>query len=90
MQDAKALLQLLTERIAPGENQRHSLTLADDGEKLQVTLMLGDRYVPFVIEEDDLLKPVNELVDEILSIVGLTSDDFCEHGNAMGCPICYP
>lgn len=53
--------------MPPAKNRRHTLTLADDGEMLQVAVViLGDRYVMLPIEGDDLFKPVNELVDEIL------------------------
>lgn len=64
MNEAKLLLEKLTERIPPGKCQKHNITL-DDGGKLFVTLMLGDRYVPFSFDEADLNLSVSELVDNI-------------------------
>jgi hypothetical protein len=60
----RLLLKMLTEEIPPGENQRHNITLDGEGA-MEVCLMLGNRFVPFKIEEFDLDRPVSHLVYEI-------------------------
>lgn len=60
MYRAKLLLELLTKHIPPGEGQKHNLTLNEGG--LEVTLMLGEKYIPFWLQETDFDLPVRDLV----------------------------
>jgi hypothetical protein len=48
----KKLLELLSEQY-PSRNQRHNVTLAENGV-LEVTLFLGETWQAFWIEEGDL------------------------------------
>jgi hypothetical protein len=64
MRIAKELLEQLTERFIPGRKQRHNLTLDNKGQ-LEVTLMLGEQYLPIVLEDADLDLGISDLVDEI-------------------------
>lgn len=61
-------LELLNKRIPPGEGQRHNLTLNNNG-KLELTLMLGEKYVPFQLEEIDLDLRVLDLVETIQHVL---------------------
>lgn len=65
MQQAKLLLEKLTELISPGENQRHNLTFDPTEKKLQLTLMVGDQHIPFILREGDLSRPTEAIVDVI-------------------------
>ena len=64
MLEAKLFLEEITKAILPGEGQRHSLTV--EGENLVLTLMLGERYQPIVLTDDDLDgKSGEELIEEV-------------------------
>lgn len=63
MREAKRLLEELTKLIPPGIGQRHNITCGDNG--LEVTLMVGDRYVPFLLEEEDLDRQSGDLLSLI-------------------------
>ncbi len=67
MRSAKQLLEALTEALPPGEGQRHSITVADGN--LAVTLMLGERYVPAYLEDEDLDRPAGEIAEEIVGLI---------------------
>lgn len=67
MYRVKLLLEMLTRRIPPREGQRHNITLNEGA--LEVTLMLGDRYVPIQIKEVDFDMPVRQLVDTIQGLL---------------------
>ena len=66
MRSAKLLLQRLTEIVPPGDGQRHNLTVDKDGD-LILHLMLGDKFIPVKLTEDDFDKPVHLLVNEIVT-----------------------
>lgn len=65
--DTVYLLSELTKRIPPGKGQRHNITLS--GDTLQVTLMFGDKYTPVVLNNDDLYRRLDKLVDDICEMV---------------------
>ncbi|MHC4749536.1 MAG: hypothetical protein ACYTFW_06630 [Planctomycetota bacterium] len=58
------LLRQLTKIAPPGEGQRHNLTVEDNGD-LVLYLMLGDIYHPVKFEDEDLDKPITQLLAEI-------------------------
>ncbi len=65
---ARLLLNRLTATLSPGEGQRHNLTVDSDGE-MTITLMMGDYYWPCKFSDEDLLKPVDKLADEITEMI---------------------
>jgi hypothetical protein len=67
LEDTKRFLELLTERIPPGEGQRHGIML--EGDKLAVTLMLGEICQPVMVEGDGLIIPVVVLVERICRLM---------------------
>ena len=67
MRTAKRLLEALTEALPPGGGQRHGITIEDGN--LAVTLMLGERYVPAYLEDEDLDRPAGEIAAEIVALV---------------------
>lgn len=68
IQDAKTLLEILTQRIPPGTGQRHRIELDENGN-LEVCFFLGERYLPITLEETDLVIPINVLVDDLCNLV---------------------
>ena len=68
MYRARLLLKMLTEMIPPGENQRHNITLNDKGA-IEICLMLGDKFVPFGVEEANFDRPVSALAYEIYNLL---------------------
>lgn len=67
MLEARLFLRKLEDRIAPGQGQRHNLTIDGKGE-LVLALMLGEEVVTCVLEYDDLVKSVDEIVDEVEAV----------------------
>ena len=65
MKEAKFLLEKLTELVPPGEGQHHNLTLDELEGKLTLTLMCGERYLPFGLEDSDLERPVEDVIMDI-------------------------
>ena len=64
MLEAKLFLEEITKAFPPGEGQRHNLTV--EGKNLVLTLMLGERYQPIVLTDDDLDgKSGEELIEEV-------------------------
>jgi hypothetical protein len=68
MNNAKLLLQKLTILIPPGEDQRHNLTVNEDGN-LMLGLMLGDVFQYLMLEDEDFLKSADSLANEICRAV---------------------
>ncbi len=64
MRNAKLLLEQLTKTIPPGQEQRHNLTIDEQGN-LVLYLMLGKRYQPVILTEEELDKSANDLTEEI-------------------------
>jgi hypothetical protein len=69
MRSARLLLERLTEIIPPaiaasGVRMRHNLTIDESGN-LVLHFMLEGKFVPVIIEDEDLDKPVHQLVNEI-------------------------
>lgn len=59
LKGAKRFLDILTELVPPGENQRHNITVEDD--KLTLTLMVGSKYYSYHFDENDLVIDVDSL-----------------------------
>lgn len=66
MDEARRVLESLTTKYPPrgnipdGPPPRHNITLNDEGN-LEITLMLGNYYVPIVLEEEDLDRSASEI-----------------------------
>lgn len=67
MRDAKLLIEQVTEMFPPGSGQHHNLTVQHGN--LVLCLMLGDRYQPMVLEDDNFTKSVDQLVSEIAKLM---------------------
>ena len=67
MLETRLFLRKLEERVPPGEGQRHNLTIDDKGD-LVLALMLGENVATFILEFDDLVKAVDEIVDEVETV----------------------
>ena len=67
MKQAKQLLEYLTQKMPPGKNQHHNI-IVENGH-LVVTLMCGDLYHPFMLEDEDFDKPAEILADELVSML---------------------
>ena len=65
MRKVKSLLEMLDECIPSHSPARHNVTVAN-GE-LWITLMTNKVY-PFRLEEEDLDKPVSDIVDAICDL----------------------
>lgn len=61
---ARLLLKQLTKAMYPWAGQHHNLTIDEDGNMI-LTIMLGECYWPLTLEESDLSKSIDELVDKI-------------------------
>ena len=66
MKTIKNLLEMLSERFPPEEGMRHNITLHE--EHLVVTLMC-EPSISCIVGEDELEKPIEELVSEICDLV---------------------
>ena len=73
MKGIKELLKALTIDIPPGKGQRHNITLAGDSQ-IELTLMLGDIYLPIVLDEEDLsMEPLalaKGIAEDAMVVVG--------------------
>lgn len=73
LKHAKELLELCTARFpSPRPSQHHGLTVHDG--TLVLTLMLGDTYQSFSIQEADLNKSPADLLDELAALFEPTLD----------------
>lgn len=61
---ARLFLELLTNAMSPWEGQHHNLTIDKDNNMI-LTMMFGECYWSFALEESDLSKPIDKLADEI-------------------------
>lgn len=67
MKEAREFLDLCRRRFpSPRANQRHSLTL--EGDTLVLTLMQGDTFQRFNIDDEDLKKPAALLLAELIAV----------------------
>lgn len=63
MENAEIFLTKITELVPPGNIQRHNLTVDSDG--LILTLTLGEVYLSYTIEGDDMETDPIELAETI-------------------------
>jgi hypothetical protein len=86
MKNAKELLELCRHRFpSPRSGQRHNLTI--EGNVLVLTLMLGDTYQRFNIDDSDLDRPVPALVEDLVVLMRTpppSPDDLPEVPNLDG------
>lgn len=68
LRGAAEVLVFLTERLPPPEGKRHALMLVEGGLKIIVTLA-GDRWQSIELEDADLDKGPDQVVDETLSLL---------------------
>ena len=54
--------------MPPGDGQRHNLTVDSEG-RLELTLMLGDKYQSAFITEEDASKPAKVVVGELIDVL---------------------
>lgn len=57
------LLQKLNEEYQPTESMTHSLLIKDNS--LIIQLAVNKIFIPLLLDEDDLNKPVDQLFEEI-------------------------
>lgn len=69
--DTVYLLNELTKRIPPGENQKHNITLHNG--TLQITFMLGDKYIPVILDNDDLYMRLDKLAENLIRVINNAS-----------------
>ena len=68
MKSAKNFLELCMQRFpSPRSEQRHSFTV--EGDKLVLTLMLGDYCHRFDLDDEDLEKPIDTLLAELVTLI---------------------
>jgi hypothetical protein len=68
MRNAKLFLELCKQRFpSTRPHQSHGLTLSSEGT-LVLTLMLGDDYARFNLDEDDLDKMPHQLLDRLITL----------------------
>ena len=68
LRETKRLLSLCTERFpSPRPSQHHSLTVIDG--VLVLTLMQGDTYSNFNLEDGDLDKSPEQILEEVAALV---------------------
>lgn len=73
LRDAKQFLTLCSSRFpSPRHDQRHNLTLIDG--TMVLTLMFGDTYQSFNMNEADLDRPIDDLLDELSALLEPTLD----------------
>lgn len=68
MRGARVLLEHLSRCFPPRGPARHNLTINEQGD-LEVCLFLGDKSLPVVLEYDDLDRPLDDLLVEVVEIV---------------------
>jgi len=66
MRNVKKLLDFLTEKFPPGENQRHVIGV--ENNKLTVWLMLGELYLPLIFGDGDFNRPIDSLCNELAEV----------------------
>lgn len=74
MRIARELLRLLTIALPPREGARHALALLTDG-RLEVSLIIGDTWEAYVLDEADLDLTAEALSLEILGLRKRTNDE---------------
>jgi hypothetical protein len=68
VKNVKEFLDLCQRRFpSPRTHQRHSLTL--DGNTLVLTLMQGDTYQRFNLDDEDLKKPPTQLLLDLIAVM---------------------
>lgn len=68
MKNAREFLDLVQRRFpSPRPSQRHSLTL--EGNTLVLTVMQGDTFQKFNLDEEDLKKPAPLLLAELIAVM---------------------
>jgi len=68
MKNAKEFLDLCRRRFpSPRPHQRHNLTL--EGDTLVLTLMQGDTFQRFNLDDEDLKKPAPQLLAELIAVI---------------------
>lgn len=73
MRAALALLTRLTERFPPTAPAKHALTLGNDGS-LCLTLHIDGEWLAFNLVEDDLTRPIEDLVNETEGLIKAVED----------------
>lgn len=68
MKNSQKLLQLLHEKF-PLHRGRHSLTFNVDHGCLELTLILGRKILPFLVDDEDLKKDPSVVVSEIEALI---------------------
>jgi len=67
---ARSLLGMLTVKFPPPQGKSHALLLrTDGGEGMLVLLHVGDKSGQFLLDEEDLDKPIRTLVGELTALV---------------------
>lgn len=65
--DLIAFLERLSERLPPGEGQRHNIT--GNNGTLVLHLMFGETFVPVYLQTLDLDRAVDDVIGEIVMLV---------------------
>ena len=69
MENAKYLLTELTKEYPPKKNCNHAILCIDNKLRIQLSLIDGT-FLPLILEDDDLKKPIDELLNDIIIILG--------------------
>lgn len=72
MKAAFLILKALTEVFPPDTQARHSVTI--QGEKLCLTLHHDSTWHSFLLDDEDMVKPADELVNEIAGLLKKVKD----------------
>lgn len=68
MENIELFLKEITAMLPPGKQQYHNIILNGDG-LLELTFMLGNVYIPVIIEPSDYDKPMIQLAREVVELV---------------------
>lgn len=66
--NVRSFLEQLTQRLPPWDKERHNLTVDEDGDMV-LTIKIGEFFWPCKLSDEDLLKSVDELADEIEKMI---------------------
>jgi hypothetical protein len=73
LRTAERLLRSITTKLPPPANHRHGLALVDDRFAVIVALQVSDdrgrSWQAIYLDDGDMVKPLDQLVDEITALV---------------------
>ncbi len=69
LSDIRDFLRELDDKFPSGDNGNHAICLSEEGAGLQIGVVTKDYRFPLYFEEDDLVKDISIIKEEVFSAI---------------------